>query len=1265
MASPLETVVRNWGQRAAQAQAAGIPTSAYKALGKQDIQNVIKGGTPLPNLQANLAIASAAMGHPIINVPRRKTGPLAVLGNIPSDISGIVRGFVPGMARFAFNVAKPSRYGGLPSGVTDSIRVIIDRDYAEKRGFELDKSRDPVGQILRNAARMPLSPLVPGIHTAAALTTGQGRAELQRHPVGTTLDVLPAAVVASEAATAGRVAEAGSTVEALQSGRVLRAGARAVPAAVETGRAAVTEGVRGSSRFSTATRTSARLHGLAMNLGVSPEIANNIARPWTQISRRMELDAKAFFLNEVKPLVDKMDPAERAQLFEEATHYEPASPAISPEHHAILGQVKRITHDLETKGVNEGGLIRIPIPGGKTVTYAMDSAVSKAFRRVNSQAKRLTSADNSVRHFEQQVADREAKIATRQGKVRSYTEDPATFAARPEGPVGPQAVWDATHDVSERFAHLDPLHAFPNFQSLIPGMHGTQYAAVFKSLTRLSGDQGLFARFNEALQANDLKTARQTSTAIAREFKKPSMSQFASGQKLGDWMGEIRDELKGMTGKARSYGYAARQLATAERHLANAQARYQFHSDRLGELSDAFHGELSSTPSASYEPMIRDLVRQGAIDEAQQLFNQGTLLRMTAPKQYAQVTDFDAALTDLRNASSFTDFERYLGPEKFREIMDDAKASWLDIAKDPGVDPIWMHHVAPDRIQSVLHPRPLTTNYATPRAWREKTFNFAPHVTDVGVAITDAAAQILRNKGTVEFIDTHVMRYARTLDDVRAEYLQIASDNAKLHPSISIPAEAERLMRKEWIEFDPNSFVAMSKASVTHPANMVIPKPISNALFGRFGLVRGEGALPLKGAWDKSLNMYKFAVLTGPRHIAHVALGGMTFLMLRRPTALLEMKNAAEMVRNGTMPNEVSRGLYNLNTDQILNTSVGKSLARTYLEAPGKGISSVAHKLARFEEFTSDMYRTSAYLSGVKRGLSTEAAANLANKIFIDLDGMTPVERTVIKQVAPFYAFTKHLFNYLLSYPVDHPIRAAILSRFADQEEEEWNTGIPRQLRYLYYLGEPDHNGNINTVEWKSINPFRSFSNSFTLAGFVSSLNPAVSGLMQASGVNVLDATPELYPDTFYDPESGGIRAKRSNVLAKFAESYFPQFGAIDHFYGLTDGLKRLKEANPGAYRRQLFSSLNLPFAVSQVNIPGERARAERNRYKGAQTAISGAVRSGNYSEANRYDVAPFRGELTPVSEIQKTIEGLRGQLAGGVAPTAVLPRARRRRSQG
>jgi hypothetical protein len=944
----------------------------------------------------------------------------------------------------------------------------------------------------------------------------------------------------------------------------------------------------------------------------------------------------------LKRAMETLTPQRRADIARKMERYHPDDPSLSPADHVLIQNARRIADDLRSQGEAAGEITSIRLPNGKTLAYTADSEVAKTYRKFGNQTKRVADARVARDTAERAVAFREQQLSGAQGKVRHYTETDEQFNARPEGPVGSATVSAAIQDVAERFRHLHPMQSFPGFFEDV-GAHPTQYSALYKSLARISGENGLFGRLQDALGRNDIRSARLAATQLTREFSRNAYSLFPSGLKLRDWMGQIRDELVGLSGRQRSHGYAARLLDTAKQRLERADNRLARSTSILNERSRAFHENLIKTPSAEYQPLVVDQMRQQTTDQVRMQFHGAQL---------------DSMLKAVANSTSFRDLIHIVGEKEFADILQSSTSSWMDLIRE-GYDPVWLHHVPADRFDRVLSTRPLPDKLYSPEVYHDRTLNFEPYMQDVVVGLVDAGVQLLRQEGTEYFIKNYMMKFAKTNTEVEAG-IKEAMQGQERQPYASLGTDVQNEIRAKWADFDPAHYGLKGMVKLATGERYLIPRHIYDALHGRYGIMnQADSRIGVKGLWDKSLHLYKFSVLTGPRHIAHVSLGGMTFMIGREPGALRQLVKASKIVRGEGVPVELTGDLHGLDTDTLYQVAVGKSLGKHFVEAVGDK----ARALSHFESHVSQVYKVATMLSGEARGLARDEAITLAHKVFIDLDGMSPVERYLVKQAFPFYAFTKHLFRYLLSYPVDHPMRAAILSRFAEQEMADWDSGLPEQYSYLFFMGHPDRNGNITGVDWKSINPFRSFANDFTLAGFVSSVNPLISSVASASGINVLSATPDLYPDVSYDPVSGSLRAKRSDVMPKILASWIPEFGAVDHFVGITNSMKRLRQSSPDAYRRQLFSALNLPFAPSSLNVPYERARTELNRYKGAQQAASQAIRSGHWSEAQRFGLVPYGGRLVQASALRQVMEQIRERATEeglqGASPSAIIPRPR------
>jgi hypothetical protein len=87
----------------------------------------------------------------------------------------------------------------------------------------------------------------------------------------------------------------------------------------------------------------------------------------------------------------------------------------------------------------------------------------------------------------------------------------------------------------------------------------------------------------------------------------------------------------------------------------------------------------------------------------------------------------------------------------------------------------------------------------------------------------------------------------------------------------------------------------------------------------------------------------------------------------------------------------------------------------------------------------------------------------------------------------------------------------------------------------------------------------------------------------------------------------------------------------------------------------------NIPFAVSQYNMPQTRGRVAENAYKGAQNALTAYKKSGDFAGTiGRYNLIPYQGQLITPAQFrdywEKQTAALRNQgYTGDVA--AALPK--------
>jgi hypothetical protein len=299
---------------------------------------------------------------------------------------------------------------------------------------------------------------------------------------------------------------------------------------------------------------------------------------------------------------------------------------------------------------------------------------------------------------------------------------------------------------------------------------------------------------------------------------------------------------------------------------------------------------------------------------------------------------------------------------------------------------------------------------------------------------------------------------------------------------------------------------------------------------------------------------------------------------------------------------------------------------------------------------------------GLAKGYSAEHARELAiehvHKTFVDWDGMTTFERTAIRQWLPFYGFTKYIVRFLLSFPADHPVRAAILAHIAENENKDWNSNLPVTLQKLFFIGSPDKNGNVSVSDIKSINPFRDAANIFSGWGLIGGLNPIAAEVLKGMGLDTLGGTPELYPQLDIDPNSGAIVGKRPGIsAASVTEAILPFTGSIDDFFGLTQRARQLKAQNDGAYRQNLFSTLGIPFVPYKINVATEQAKHQKDLYLVAQQAVNEAEKTGDTSQLKAMGEVPWKGHLVPGPSLAALFDWYTANYKQ--APAVVMPKTR------
>jgi hypothetical protein len=712
-------------------------------------------------------------------------------------------------------------------------------------------------------------------------------------------------------------------------------------------------------------------------------------------------------------------------------------------------------------------------------------------------------------------------------------------------------------------------------------------------------------------------------------IESPVAKRFTAYQKKLNKQGATEQKLVEATDETRP----ALEKKLAEQKIATDKANAQFRK------------AVKERPSARYDTLLQDMLKQRLGEKVHEVAGADSHL---TPTQVQSALDSIMA----------HDFHKLINDGVMTEkdvqaIVRDVTANWQELAK-AGYDPVFIPHTPSSKLDYLLDQKPGSSGVYTPTPWLDKnTLSFAPGVKDSAIGLTNYAVELMKAEATKQYLE-HVKAYTVSEADIVNRYGATEAATRLREDYVPVSEMGAKYLGRRTMDVLPNA------------EHLFLPKTMSK------NVERVMGQMDrMTGVVDKATGVYKFAVLTGPRHIAHVEFSNLMYMMLEEgPFPLLKMREAHKMIKDG-LPATFQRGLDYFTPDAIASYATGKSLGRVLRESLGKPFEAIKH----FEETSQDMFRAMSYLhefekmkgKGVETEAAAEAAMHVVNKVYMNVDSMTPIERTVLKTIFPFYAFTKQTLRYVLRYPADHPLRASILARITQIEQKDQQSGLPGIFRNLIFLGGPDKNGYQQAIDMKPTNPFRMLDgqNPFTLAGVISALNPAITAPFSMAGFNSLTATGELYPQLAYDPRTGGIVASHPNAASDLIAHFLPPAQALQAVFQMTDKWRTLKQSNPEAFKTALGSALNLPFGVGpggfeKVSMSRARSTAELNRYKVAQQAEQRAMKSGDSTALVGYNLVPFEGQLISGKKIAQLIEELKKYTKKGQSPGSILPRSKK-----
>lgn len=1234
--SQYQSAYNDWSQRIQRYQQAGIPSSVYLPIANRDLSRVYQqGSSTMTNADADTAIYAAWKGaNPISETPRHHSGLFGALetvaANVVPDVGNIITGLIRVPQEIGKDIASPKRWEETGHALGS---------------FEGDITTGHVGQALRDLASSHQLSLIPGLADAAALTTEQGRVGLEEHPVTALLDVAPTAAgkaLGAGARALGAEAEAGGVSGALASGQPLRAAARGVDQALQSrlgdtmlGQRAALEGRGPLGQLGAEALTK-------LKMDQNSQFALKFVTRMGQLGNN-ELQMR--LANEIAPVLAPLgdDLKARADWMEKAQ----------------VGNVKDMT----------------PVERG---VYQQAMALQKKFMDetqgeiVNTPAGPLPIDSPVVR----KMRDRERHIS------------------------------NANRAENEYIGHANRLgYAKGELQRLERVQLAKATDKARKGVEKANASEEYWHK--RATASWKLAQKHPDSVELRKFYDDDKMELFKAELRLKDAKATLKNPKVEVTGEMKTLGRVVGKLQTqSNRSLADLKK----HSN-LAKIADRrMHQRIVRTSgtgvSATYHPLIREELRtrlHNALEK--QMVNKGKNLEdqidVEDLPEGIVLHSYQEAFSRLKSpdGATLSEFKAYIGDKEFKAIFSDSVHEALNMVKG-GISPLYFHTPHTDSIDRLLNIKISGMRDTIEAQAKTKLFNYDQSMLDPVQGMTGQAAEITRRRTNQQIYEgvegvakggsggfaSHMVQWKDISKDYRkaAESLKQGRSKHK-YAHISVGELQRQLIEKDYVKFNFEQYgirrIAQHKAG-----DMYLPRPMAEVLdyFNSEMSNTKADKLLQSSAYRATMKVFRTSVLWGPRHFVHVVIGGLTALMLSDPSAILEFgkvagpvwgalhgKEMKPITLNGkevTLPQAFATH-FNYETDagaKIFQQKSGNTMARWMKESwAGKGLEHFNQRMKMVEDFAQSMYQASVYAHHLhfNPDATGEEAMHFlehARDMTVNMDGMTPFERTILKQVFPFYSFTRFAVKYLTRLPFDHPLRIAVLSQMSLQAQEEWGTGLPQTMMSLLFMGHPNAAGNIMTMNFRNVNPFRSVSSMFTIAGFVENMNPILQAPFVAMGYNPLSGSGPLYPQVTFDAQTGSLQAvKPKGDLFTAAEQFVPELGGLDAIFGISSNLRTLKATDTGAFDRQLLNMFNIPLAVSSYNIPQERGRVAEDALKGAQNAVTQYRKTGNYADTiGRFALVPYNGSLyTPqqFANYWDQVVAQAKQIAPGAAPSAVI----------
>lgn len=1202
--SEYQTAQKDWAKRIAKYSSMGISQDAYSTIANEDMNRTYtQGSSPMTNAEADVAVFAAANHQqPIQQSPRHSGGILGGLESIASNI-------MPDIGNVVTQALNPMTYvheaGELGKGST----------WAGIGQAAGDIAQGHIATGLTEAAHNPVLSLVPGMYDLGSMMSAQGRTQLEEHPVSSLLDVLP--ITKPLAAAAGvNLAE-----KAVQAGTASQALSDAMDAVPGRGKRILTNKLDKSVS-----------RGLR-SADPSPVAALAAGRPVQAALRAADQSLGNKYLGRTA-LGVKAESAPARGLM-------PGS--VGPAQFAIRSVFKNLSLDAASR--NLSALMNQETLG---VLHDYSSKLKPSVSKIMENLKGTTDDQTleNTKAFTQKAAvgDIENMNAEERASYDLFKADRNRIMAEAEAAGKGQQV---------------PGLGFYPKDHPTANLWGRRERSAIRVAKR-------------AQAVEDAKGQVRTAQTRQKQAMSSIMQNLPTGKKLRGGIEPYRKAQRQILLNRKNFVEASqRRLEYAQRRHAMAQAVHQ-------NIDHKFEQSKIANPPAHLHPYIiktfrnkaANLVEKGLLNAAQGFAVSKQFKIATIVSNYSKVMD------DLAHSNEKSVFEDYIGKAETKALWEDSIKFALDAAQK-GLEPLYFHSLSTDELESISHVHIAKARDMTEEQYMKRVLKLTPSVMNIeaswlteGLNTMERDAMYRVYQGAIE---PTLVQHSQ-LEPVYRDFARQLQSKGK-YKLQDVGELAQTLMERDYTKFDFDGYGIHRPGTRLSGDDLYLPKELDRNLqsFQKGGRTDQKFVSQI---YRGGMKVFRTSVLWGPRHFAHVVIGGMMSSLAKDPYIVTKFPEGWDLfkaISNGkpftgtvggvTIPKAITAAHFDWRTDvgpKILSYKSGSKLGNLLKDYWEKSGGKVSERLANFESAAQSLYQAAAYAKEIQRGADPMLALEHARDMVVTADEMAPFERVILKQVMPFYSFTRFATKYLVQLPFDHPLRVAMMSRLSNQAIEEWKTGLPQSMMTLFYFGSTAHDGSVVTSDLRNANPFRSIANSFTMAGFLSNLNPAITAPLSAMGFNVLQGTSEMYPQIVYNQTAGDLAVARpKGDIWTGLEQVIPEVGALDMFFGLSDNMRGLKASgDAGSYERELENMFNLPFRISSYNLSKVRGRMAVDAYKGAQGALTQFKKTGDYDNTiGRYSLIPYNGNMIDPQSFKNYWDQLKQSYTGGGDVAAMIPK--------